>query len=403
MDAPRVPVGGRIAHYRHKNGNRSQAAVAGLCGISVRYLSLIENGKRIPSYDVLVRLAAELGVPVAALIAEDTPAVVAAPLTIESGVARAFMGYGSPAVGTPAAPVLRDRVDQAWTSWQCSEQRFTDAAQTLPELIADIEHAVRSHRHGNDPTARRDVLRTTADLYGLLRSYCRRTGRLDLSLMAADRAMRAAEDADDPVRIAAASWNLAHALLSDTRDGAAQEATEVALQAVDQLRREPAGRETAAMQGALHLVAAVAAARQRQWWQARERLQQHAAPLGRTAREDNVQWTVFGPTNVSLYAVSVEMIAGEAADALRMADGIDTGQIPSRERGFTFAVELASCCAMRRDDAGLLVHLLRAEELSLEDFVRSPVALDLLTGLRRRGRRTYRGQVDALARRVGLV
>ncbi|MBD0743825.1 helix-turn-helix domain-containing protein [Streptomyces sp. CBMA152] len=298
MDAPRLLIGGRIAHYRHKNGNRSQAAVAGLCGISVRYLSLIENGKRIPSHDVLVRLAAELGVPVAVLLAESAPPESAAPLTINPGVARALMGYRSPADVTPAtAPVLRDRVEQAWTSWQCSEQRFTDAAQTLPALIDDIEHAIRSHRH--DPTTRRDVLRTTADLYGLLRSYCRRTGRLDLSLMAADRAMRAAENADDPVRIAAASWNLAQVLLSDPRDGAVQEATEVALQAVDQLQREPAGRESAAMQGALHLVAVVADARQRHWWQAREHLQRHAVPLGSTAGDGNVQWTVFGPTKVA--------------------------------------------------------------------------------------------------------
>ncbi|MFC1418355.1 hypothetical protein [Streptacidiphilus cavernicola] len=43
-----------------------------------------------------------------------------------------------------------------------------------------------------------------ADLYFLLRSYLRRTGRVDMSMLAADRAMRAAEDADDPLRIAAA-------------------------------------------------------------------------------------------------------------------------------------------------------------------------------------------------------
>nr|WP_307531859.1 nucleotidyltransferase domain-containing protein [Streptomyces umbrinus] len=106
----------------------------------------------------------------------------------------------------------------------------------LPALIEDIEHAVRTHRSAGDVAARREVLRVAADLYGLLRSYCRRTGRLDLSLMVADRAIRAAEDADDPVRIAVGTWNLGHVLLSHTDPGAVEEAKDIALQAVDQLR-----------------------------------------------------------------------------------------------------------------------------------------------------------------------
>ncbi|MEU1071966.1 MULTISPECIES: helix-turn-helix transcriptional regulator [unclassified Streptomyces] len=403
MDTPRLSVGGRIAHYRHRNGNRSQAAIAGLCGISERYLSMVENGKRIPSHTVLVRLAAELGVPVAALLTDDTPPEPAAPLTIAPDVARALMGHRPPAGTTPAAPLaLRERVEQAWSSWQTSEQRFTDAASTLPSLISHVEHAVRAHRHSNDPTARRETLRTAADLYGLLRSYCRRTGRLDLSLMAADRAMRAAEDADDPVRIAAASWNLGHVLLSDPRDGAIQEASDVALTAAARLKHDTHSAEATAMQGALELVAVVADARQHHWWQARERLDKRAKPLGKEAGDGNVAYTVFGPTNVHLHALSIEMLAGQASDALTVADGIDTSQLPSREREFTFTLEVARCYAMRRDDAGLLVHLLRAEELSAEDFVRSPAALDLLAELRRRVRPTYRGQVEGLARRVGL-
>lgn len=74
--------------------------------------------------------------------------------------------------------------------------------------------------------ARREVLCRAADLYGLLRSYCRRTGRLDLALMVADRQLRAAEDADDPIRLPAARWILGHCLLS--QEGGAEEAGEVA-------------------------------------------------------------------------------------------------------------------------------------------------------------------------------
>jgi len=173
----------------------------------------------------------------------------------------------------------RERVEQAWQSWQASKDRFTEAARILPGLIADVEDAVRAHRYGSDPAARREVLQVAADLYGLLRSYCRRTGRLDLSLMVADRAMRAAEDADDPVRIAAAAWNLGHVLLSHNELSAVEEAKEVAVLAVEQLRRAPATLESSAVEGALELVAVVSDARRRQWWEARRRRRLQRARL----------------------------------------------------------------------------------------------------------------------------
>ncbi|EXU91960.1 transcriptional regulator [Streptomyces noursei PD-1] len=398
-----MPVGERIRYYRRKNGNRKQAAVAGLCGITERYLCDIENGRKVPSAEVLARIAAELGVPMACLLTEEPLPDPAAPLTTAPAVVRALMGYGPPHSSVPVSPAhLRERVEQAWRIWQSSQSRFSEAEEVLPALIGDVEHAVRSHRSGNDASARRDVLRTAADLYGLLRSYCRRTGRLDLSLMVADRAIRAAEDADDPLRIAAAQWNLGHVLLSHDQPGAVAEAGEVAALAVEQLRQAPATAEADALHGALELVAVVAEARQRNWWQARERLEE-AAPLGERVGDSNVAWTVFGPTNVNLHAISIEMLAGEAAEGLHVADGVDISRLPSRERQFTFTLDVARCYDLRRDDAAVLVHLLSLEALSVEDFVRSPLACQMTAGLLKRVRPTYRRQVTDLAERLGLM
>jgi hypothetical protein len=293
-------------------------------------------------------------------------------------------------------------VEQAWSTWQSSKDRFTEAADLLPDLISDVEHAVRAHRRGNDQEARRETLRVAADLYGLLRSYCRRAGRLDLSLMVADRAIRAAEDADDPVRIAAAQWNLGHVLLSHSDPGAVEEAKEVALLAVEQLGHAPETAETKAVEGALELVAVVSEARRRNWWEARRRLECRAAPLARHVGEGNVQWTVFGPTNVEMHAMSIEMLAGEASEGLRVADQIDTSGLPSRERRFTFGLELARCHDLRREDAAVLVHLLNLEETAPEDLARSPLARDMILGLRKRVRPTFRSQVFDLAERLQL-
>ncbi|WP_213456603.1 helix-turn-helix domain-containing protein [Rhizomonospora bruguierae] len=405
MGSAPFAIGRRVRHYRRKNGNRSQAAVAGLCGISERYLQQIEAGQKVPSADVLARLAAELGVPLASLLSEDHVDSDLPPDGAEAEVVRALMGCGPRPSGVepPTPAQLRTRLEHAWRIWQSSKWRFSEAAETLPSLVVDVERARRSG--GDDAKARREVLQVAADMYGLLRSYCRRTGRLDLSLMAADRALRAAEEADDPVRVSAAKWNLGHVLLSHRDADSVEEAKEVALLAIEQLRRRPSTVElqARAVEGALELVAAVSDARCGRWWHARQRLEQRAAPLAKQVGERNVQWTVFGPANVHMHALSIEMLAGEAAKGLALADQIDTSRVPSRERRFTFTLEVARCHDLRRDDAAVLLHLLNLEDLAPEDLKRSALARELVGSLQRRVRPTFRRQVSELAERLQFV
>ena len=114
-------------------------------------------------------------------------------------------------------------------------------------------------------------------------------------------------------------------------------------------------------------------------------------------------WTVFGPVNVALHAMSLEMETGEAAEALRMADEIDTSSLPSRERQTTFALEVARCYEQRRDDTGVFLHLISAEDSGPEDMRYNNLARELVQGLLKRARPTYAPQVRALAERIGLL
>jgi transcriptional regulator with XRE-family HTH domain len=400
MVAADLPIGDRIRHYR---GGRRQDAVAGLVGISPDYLSQIERGLKMPSLPILYALSQELGVPAAALLSEQAPAAAGTVDTAEAAVGRALLGYG-PARSAPpvVAAVLRDRVEAAWHSWQTSGARFSEAAETLPALVADAEHAARAARTGAEPAERRAVLRAAADLYCLLRSYLRRTGRVDLATLAADRAMRSAEDADDPLRIAAAQWNLGHVLLAA---GQPAEAEELALRAAEQIGAAQIPEvERAAMGGALQLVAVVAEARRRRWWEARARLREHAAPAARQVPDTaNVGWTVFGPTNVALHALSIDMEAGETGEALHTADAIDIRGLPSLEREFTFGLEVASCHSQRRDDAAVLLALIGLEAIAPEDLARNRQARQLVLTVIRRARAMHARQAEQLAERIGLV
>lgn len=400
MVAADLPIGDRIRHYRTTKG-RQQDVVAGLVGITADYLSQIERGLRVPSIDVLYAIARELGVPVAALLADAPTPALRASDTTEPAITQTLMGYGPPASSPASTPAeLRERVERAWRSWQASSTRFTEAAVVLPDLIGDVEHAVRVHR--SDAATHRETLRVAADLYFLLRSYLRRAGRVDLSMMAADRAVRAAEDADDPLRIAAAQWNLGHVLLAtDEAEGAEEVAVRAAKNLAPQVERGDSAAH--AMSGALQLVTVVAAARRRQWWTARDRLGEVAQIAAQADDAGNVMWTVFGPTNVGLHRVSIEMEAGEAGEALRMADEVDTSRLPSKERSFTFGLEVARCYDLRRDDPAVLLHLLELERLAPEDLARNPLARAIVLSLMRRARAMHARQAEALATRMGVL
>ncbi|MFJ1751230.1 hypothetical protein ACIOJD_34135 [Streptomyces sp. NPDC088116] len=181
------------------------------------------------------------------------------------------------------------------------------------------------------------------------------------------------------------------------------EAKELALTAGEQIRHESVTPELTAKQGALELVAVVADARQHRWWDARDRLDKKAGPLSERVGEGNVGRTVFGLANIKLHAKSIEMLAGEAAEGLRVADRLDTPRMPSSKRRFTFGLDVARCYDLRREDASVYVHLLGLEELAPEDLARSPQGLALVAGLLKRVRPTYQRQVTDLAGRLGLV
>ncbi|MFJ4684002.1 helix-turn-helix domain-containing protein [Streptomyces sp. NPDC088789] len=400
MVAADLPIGDRIRHYR---GGRRQDAVAGLVGIAPDYLSQIERGIKVPSLQILYALAQELGVPAAALLSEQPPAEEKSADTADAAVGRALLGYGPPRSSDPVrADLLRDRVEAAWRSWQTDSDRFTRAAETLPALVADLEHAARTARAGSDPMERRAVLRAAADLYCLLRSYLRRIGRVDLATLAADRAMRAAEDADDPLRIAAAQWNFGHVLLAA---GQPAEAEELALCAAEQVATAQIPEdERTAMGGALQLVAVVGATRRQQWWEARHRLTEHAAPAAlKIADSRNLCWTVFGPTNIALHALSIDMEAGDTAEALHTADAIDTSGLPSMERAFTFGLEVAACHSRRRDDAAALLALLPLKEDAPEDLARTPLAQQIIMTIIRRARAMHARQAEEMAVDLGIL
>jgi transcriptional regulator with XRE-family HTH domain len=389
-------VGDRVRFYRTA-AHQTKTVVAGLVGITPDYLYQIERGQKLPTIAILAQLAEVLRVEPGNLLSH-TPAADRPRATGVAGDAlyRALTSSPVPEVVPPQIDDLRHGVLDAWTIWQTSPHRYSLLTARLPRLIADTETALRVSGAGD----RRAAQRYAADLYGLLRTVTKRIGRGDLSLLVADRALRAAEAADDPVRLAAAHWNLTQVLLAD---GEAERAEAVAVQAKDSLRTLAASGDADAMalSGSLLLIAAIAAVRGGNAWTARDRLHE-AVSLAERVGERNTCWTAFGPTNVAMYAVSVEVESGEAVEGLRLAEKIDHDRSPSIERRVAFLLDQAKGFGQRRDFASALLVLNTAEREAPEDIRYRPAAHTVLRTVIERGRRSVSAEAIRLAGRVGL-
>jgi hypothetical protein len=344
-----------------------------------------------------MQLATVLGVPVGKLLGETaTPPAPQGKAATGNAIYRALTGPVPAPYELPSLAELQEHVVRAWETWQTSPYRYTKLTAQLPVLITDTELSLRDASTGE----RRAAWRCAADLHFLLRTVAKRIGRVDLSLLAADRAVRAGEAADDPLRVAAARWNLTQVLLADNE---AEGAESVAMHAADDLRPEMdrGDLDAVALCGALLLIAAVAAARQGNAWTAHERLRQ-AEPLAARTGERNSFWTVFGPTNLDMYRVALAVETGQAAEGLRLAEQVHHDRSPSIERRVAFLLDQAKGYEQRQDFASALVMLQTAEREAPEDMAYRPSAHSAIKAVIQRGRRSVAAEAVRLAARVGV-
>jgi transcriptional regulator with XRE-family HTH domain len=197
MDEQLAQVIGRCVRATRTANRQTQAVVAGLSGITTDYLYQIERGKKLPTIPVMLRLAEVLGVPLTTLL-EESPSSDREPRPTADAAAELYRALTQPVTPYAPPPVdeLHGYVQSAWRTWQTSPYRYSKLAAQLPMLVTDVELATRRCQPG-DTTAQQAVHGCAVDLYGLLRTVAKRLGRLDLSLLVADRAIRAAEAADD--------------------------------------------------------------------------------------------------------------------------------------------------------------------------------------------------------------
>src|SRR6266540_2742599 len=375
MDVDEWGIGERIAAHRVRRG-LTQEELAGLVGISLSLMKKIEIGHRhVTRFSQLVLFAQALRIKdlheltgVRLMLTPDGfrshPAATA--------VRAALTDHSRPSGEPPVLDTLAAGIERTWQVWQApSSWRYAQVGQELPALLRTARAAVALH----DGEQRRRALREASKLYQLTRTWTKRVGEYELSWLAADRAVTAALDADDPDMAAAAAWNLAMIL---SAKGHTDEACGVVHRALDDLRPymdQPS--------------------------EARQMLDTAEKAASRTG-ETNHYRMVFGPTNVAVHRVSVSVELGRTREALDLAERVTVEGAPAVERRLTHRLDVARSYARKRNDLGAIHMIQHIHRESPEELTHSVMVREVLRELMGRARPAVMGELQPLLQAAGL-
>ncbi|WP_205327528.1 helix-turn-helix domain-containing protein [Glycomyces sp. YM15] len=400
--APSLTIGERVRYFRERRG-LSRLQLAGLCGFananSIRHW---EDGSRaLTNIDTIRTIAQKLHVSLGELLddqdvstAENGSVADAVP-----GIRAALVDWRSrfPRVDveTPL-PLgqLAELTDNVWRDYQ--DSKYERMHKRLPELLAATGAAVRASRGAE----RRSAQRLAASAHQLSAVFLTKVGQADLALLAANRGLDLAYEADDAAAIAALYRSNGHTMMAvGDFEGAAALCEHAAIQLQPQLMRGDASGLDLSMWGMLWLVASLGAARSQDRAQATAFLSEANRAAGRLGADANWGYSAFGPSNVVIHQVAAEAEMGNPQRAIVLGEALDTTSLPT-ERRARHSFELARAKADTGDMSGAVVTLLETETFAAEQVRGHVIPREIVRqALRNAG--TRRDVLD-LAARMGV-
>ena len=295
---------------------------------------------------------------------------------------------------------MRSRWPRVGWSWDLVHaSKYTALAPVLSALIPGLETAARTMRTEALQHEARELL---ADTYQATAAAMAKMGEADAAWIAADRAAFTAETIGAPLTVAASMFRMAHVFLSLGQVDQAQQVAAGTAQSLEAIVAADPPVEALSLYGALHLVLAIAAARDND----RERAHQHLATAEQVAErigEDRDDYgTEFGPSNVAIHAVAVAVELGDAGHALDLAKKADPASL-SAERRSRYLLDLATAHAMRRQIGEALHDLQEAERIAPEQTRAHRVAREVTRELLQLSGLRPRPELRDLAERFGVL
>jgi transcriptional regulator with XRE-family HTH domain len=335
-------------------------------------------------------------------------AVMPAPATVREvpfaleGLRAALTNYRwqyNPDGEPPSLDLLRTQVTALHEAYQRAD--YAAVMPHLPPLLATLSAAASQAGGDQRPKAQRLL----ASSYLLASKLACKAGDAELGWLAADRAATAAGAGDERILSAMAVYQVGCAFLKNPTSCAEAEA--LAATTADDLAASPLNRaDHLSARGSLLLLAALAAARQRETRAASHYLATAAALAERLGGDLNELWTGFGPTNVRIHEISVAVELDQPDKANALGSQLDPSQLPPTlvSRRAQVHLDLATASTQRSDgDAFAVLHLLEVERAAPQVLQVNAVARAILHTLLGRQRQRLTPGLRPLAQRAGVL
>lgn len=402
MDDPTL-IGVQIRQRRKYRG-LSLDALAGLCGLSKSYLSMVENGSRtIGRRSHLVRLAEvlhcstdelqggprSLDDPVHQVATAAVPAVREALICLHLG-----------ARPEPTRSIAELQADLAVLGTLRQRSEYADINRMMPSLLLDFAGWLNDP----DPATREHAGCGFTDAAIASAFTLRHLGFGDLALRAADLAHATASEVGDPAWIGAAEFARLGVLPPESRGLAGNLAARAADKLEDQLGDAEDTRALHAY-GMLHLSAAMTAAIASNATRADDHLVTAKEAARGIQSGDNFAHMGFCETNVGFWQVAIAVELGHPGRALEIARTVTPGRMPSRSRRAAYYADLGKALSLtRKHDEQAVAMIARAERLAPQRIRASLQVRETVADILRKARRQAGGKdLRDLARRVGVA
>jgi transcriptional regulator with XRE-family HTH domain len=395
MESDREMTFGKRLRLHREYAGKTRAVLGGLVGRSEEWAKALESDRLLmPRLPMLLRLAEVLRVTDLADLTGNqslpVSAVTKAAHPSTPAVTDAMLRPSRYRDVDPSALDVPRRVARTWELWHRSPTERTAVGAVLPELIGDARTAVRLL----EGAARRRASADLAQVYHLTQIFLAFQPATEMVWLAADRAMSAAEDADDPAAVAGAAWYSAHIYrFANQLDAAAT----VTSEASEMLNLEAGGHQLA-LWGQLRLAGALThakAGRAGQAWRQWDQAAEAARALGPGYTHP---WLTFGRALVDILGVEIAVNLCSPGEAVRRAEAVDLAAMPSPTRRASLFLDTAQAHVQRRDHEAVLATLQRALRESVDTTRHRPNARQAVLELREQ-----RGAVRKGARELALA
>jgi tetratricopeptide (TPR) repeat protein len=258
---------------------------------------------------------------------------------------------------------------------------YAGAGRLVPGLLQDL-HAASA---GSD---RRAALRLLCDAAFMASTIVRNLGHPAEAWLAAERCRDAAEAAEDPVLLGYAAFARASAA---SVCGSFHRSLALAEKASDELQPHLARHGARETLGLLLLVCAYASRGLKRLDDGRAWAAE-AAELAERTGETETMSLFFGPTNVNLWRIGIEVDGGDPALAVEIARDTNPATIAAGFRQVFYYADVGRAYArLRGRDREAIRYLLTAERIAPQHFHSSPHARETTRALLERSRRQAGG------------